>query len=59
MSVNLGSVFPSQQDTQARVLISYDSNIQYNLGSFPRTGSERNTSFEISSVGPYLSQGPY
>ena len=58
MSVNLGSVFPSQQDIQARVLISYHSNIQYNLGSFPRTDSERNTSFEISSVGPYLSQGP-
>lgn len=35
-----------------------DSNIRYNLGSFPRTGGERSTSFEISSGGPSLSQWP-
>lgn len=59
MFLDLGSVFSSQQVTQAGVLIFYDSNIQYNLGSFPSSGSERSTGFGVSSEDLFLLQGPY
>lgn len=59
MELDLGSVFSSQQVTQAGVLIFCDSNIQHNLGSFPSIGSERSTGFGISSEDLFLLQGPY
>lgn len=57
--LSLSSVFSSQQGMQAGVLISCDSDIQHNLGSFLRGGSERSSNFGVSSEHLFLLQGPH